>query len=59
MVKYFIDNNVNIHVKNEFALSHSTKNGYYDIVKILVNNGANIHFNNNCALNNSIESEYN
>ena len=27
MVKYFIDNNVNIHVKNEFALSHSSLNG--------------------------------
>jgi hypothetical protein len=45
IVKYFIQNGANIHIKNELPLALASYNGYLEIVKYLVEKGANFHIN--------------
>ena len=50
IVKLLIDNGVDIHFFNDYALRWAASNGHYDVVKLLIENGAKIHANNNEAL---------
>lgn len=46
VVKYLINNGIDIHVDNDIALWDAAKNGHLEVVKLLVENGADIHARN-------------
>ena len=48
--KYFIEESINIHADDDFALIYAAKNGNLELVKFLVDKGANIHADDDWAL---------
>jgi ankyrin repeat protein len=50
MVKLLIENNADIHDKNDSSLSLASINGHLEIVKILIQNNADVLAKNNYAL---------
>ena len=48
--KYFIEENINIHVKNDNAFRYASETRNLELVKFLLHNGANIHINNDWPL---------
>lgn len=49
VLKYLVDNGINVNVKNDFAIQYATMQGNFEAVKCLVEKGANL-------LNNSLVS---
>lgn len=49
-LKYCLDNGVDIHSANDFALRIAAENGEMEVVKFLLENGANIHVLDDCLL---------
>ena len=49
-LKYCLDNGVDIHSANDFALRIAAANGKMEVVKFLLENGANIHALDDCLL---------
>ena len=47
--KYFIEEGINIHADDDYALIYAAKNGYLEVVRYLIENGANIHARNDYA----------
>ena len=56
IVKYLVNQGINVHVWCDYALRWSARNGHLKIVKYLISKGADIHANNNEALQWSIEN---
>ena len=50
VVKYLIENGVDIHARNDYALRLASYNGHIEMVKYLVEKGADIHASNDEAL---------
>ena len=48
--KYFIEEGINIHADDDWALISAAFNGYLEVVRYLIDNGANIHARNDDAL---------
>ena len=48
--KYFIEESINIHADNDYALIYAAKNEYLEVVRYLIENGADIHADNDWAL---------
>lgn len=48
--KYFIEEGINIHADDDFALRCAAENGYLEVIRYLIENGANIHANDDFAL---------
>ena len=54
--KYFIEESINIHADDDFALIYAAKNGNLELVKFLVDKGANIHADDDYALRYAAEN---
>jgi len=54
IVKYLVENGVDIHYKNDKALRKSAREGHIEIFKYLVENGADIHADNDYAFSWSV-----
>ena len=48
--KYFIEEGINIHADDDYALIYAAKNGYLEVVRYLIDKGVNIHADNDWAL---------
>ena len=49
-VKDTIEQGVNIHAGDDYALRHASENGHTEIVELLLESGANVHARNDYAL---------
>ena len=49
-LKFCLENGVDIHSANDFALRIAAANGKMEVVKFLLENGANIHVLDDCLL---------
>ena len=56
--KYFIEEGVNIHADDDYALRYAAKNGNLELVKFLVDNNADIHAYNDYAFRYAAEYGY-
>ena len=54
--KYFIEEGINIHAYDDWALRCAAQNGYLEVVRYLIENGANIHAYDDCAFRYSSEN---
>ena len=58
IVKYLVNQGVNIHANDDEALRDASYNGQLEVVKYLVEQGADIHAKNDYALRYSSENGY-
>ena len=47
--KYFIEEGINIHADDDWALQSASENGHIEVVRYLIDKGANIHARNDYA----------
>jgi ankyrin repeat protein len=50
VVRLLLNNYVNVHAQDDYALSWAAENGHLEVVQLLLNNGANVHAGNDSAL---------
>jgi ankyrin repeat protein len=58
LVKSLLQEGVNIHIENNYALRWSSSNGHLEVVRYLVEQGADIHANNEYALRHAALNGY-
>ncbi len=58
VLQLLIENGVDLHITDEYALSVSAQNGYLEIVRYLIEVGANVGANDNEALKYSVRRGY-
>ena len=49
-IKYAIEHGANVHVRDDFAVRWSSKNGHLEVVRFLVEQGADIHARDDYAV---------
>ena len=54
--EWIIQEGIDIHADDEYALRWASENGHLEVVKLLLENGANVHAYNDYALR--LASEY-